>query len=274
MAGLSTYKPTSDGRRGMTKQDTSMLTTGEKLRKLTSGRKRAVGRNSAGRITTRHKGAGAKRLYRQIDWKRAGEREATVIAIAYDPNRTARIAHVRYEDGEDAYILAPNNIEVGQKLLQGDNVALKDGNCTLLDRIPNGLIVHGVELQPGKGAQLVRSAGSYATVSGKEGAYVYLKMNSGELKKVLGTCRATIGQLSNTLHSTITIGKAGRQRHLGRRPTVRGKAMNRADHPHGGGEGLAPIGLRKGPKTKWGALALGVKTRRKSKPKLNYLTKR
>jgi len=274
MAGLSTYNPTSDGRRGMTKQDTTMITTGVKLRKLTSGRKRAVGRNSAGHITTRHKGAGAKRLYRIIDWKRSGEREATVVGIAYDPNRTARIAHIRYSDGEEAYILASSTIVDGQVIQQGENVPLKDGNCLPIHRIPNGLIVHNIELQPGKGGQMVRSAGSYATVAGKEGDYVYIKLNSGEQKKVLGTCRATLGQLSNTLHSTITIGKAGRQRHLGRRPTVRGKAMNRVDHPHGGGEGVAPVGLRRGPKTKWGALALGVKTRSKRKPKLSKQIKR
>lgn len=274
MAGLKTYKPTSDGRRLMSKQDTSMITSGEKLRSLISGRKRAVGRNSQGKITTRHKGAGAKRLYRTVDWKRTGEREATVVAIVYDPNRTTRLAHISYSDGEQAYILATNGLKVGQTVRQGGNVPLEDGNCLPLERIPTGLLVHNVELYPGRGGQLVRSAGSAATVQGKESIYVYLKMASGELKKVLGTCRATIGQLSNTLHSTMTIGKAGRQRHLGRRPTVRGKAMYPAAHPHGGGEGVNPIGLKGGPKTKWGAKAIGVKTRSKRKPKLNFPTKR
>ncbi len=258
----------------MSKQDTSMVTSKAKVRSLISGRKRAVGRNSAGHITTRHKGAGAKRLYRTIDFKRTGERTATIEAVVYDPNRTTRLSQVRYNDGEVAYILATVNAKVGAVISQGDNVALEEGNCLPIDRIPNGLFVHNIELQPGKGGQMVRGAGMYAVVSGKEGKYVYIKLNSGELKKVLGTCRATIGQLSNPLHSTITIGKAGRQRHLGRRPTVRGKAMNRADHPHGGGEGVSPIGLRRGPKTKWGALALGVKTRSKRKPKLNIQTKR
>lgn len=275
MAGLQTYKPSSDGRRLMSRQDTSMLTTSTKVKKLTGGQHRKVGRNNQGKITVRHQGNGAKRLYRIIDWKRAGERSAVVLNIAYDPNRTARIAHIKYEDtGEEAYFLAPANIEVGQKLQQGESASITDGNCLPLAKVPTGLMVHNIELLPGKGGQIVRSAGSYATVASKEGKYVYIRLTSGEIKQVLGTCRATLGQLSNTLHSTITIGKAGRQRHLGRRPRVAGKAMNAVDHPHGGGEGHNSIGLRKGPKTKWGAKALGVKTRSRRKPKLNFLTKR
>jgi len=268
MAGLTTYKPTSAGRRGMTKRDTSTLTTKTRVKGLVKGGARAVGR-SHGKISTRHRSTGGvKRAYRQIDWKRSTPAVAEVIGISYDPNRTAHIAHIRYEDGSNAYIIASTALKIGMKVHQGETTPINDGNTLKLANIPSGLMVHNIELQPGRGAQVARSAGSYAILQGIDKGYAQLKLSSGEIKTVSAECFATLGQVSNPLQNRVTIGKAGRNRRMGKRPTVRGKAMNPDDHPHGGGEGGNSIGLRKGPKTPWGAHALGVKTRGKRKKKL------
>lgn len=268
MAGLTTYNPTSAGRRGMTTRDTSTVTAKKRVKKLVKGSARSVGR-SHGKISTRHRSTGGvKRLYRTIDWKRSTATVAEVIDICYDPNRTAHIAHIRYEDGTDTYIIASANMTVGMKIHQGESAPITDGNSMKLANVPSGLMVHNIELQPGRGAQLARSAGAYATVQGIDKGYAQLKLASGEIKLVSAECYATLGQASNVLQNRVTIGKAGRNRRLGKRPTVRGKAMNPDDHPHGGGEGNTPIGLKKGPKTPWGAHALGVKTRSKRKKKL------
>lgn len=263
---LQRYKPTSAGRRGMTSQDFSMITKSEPEKSLTIRLKKQAGRNSAGRITVRHQGGGAARNYRLIDFKRDKLGDSKVIGIEYDPNRSARIALLEYEDGEKRYILAPLNLKVGDKINNGPEAPVKPGNAIPLQNIPLGIQIHNVEMTPGRGGQLGRSAGVSITLLAKEGKYATIKLASGELRKVLLTCRASIGQIGNILHSTIVIGKAGRQRHMGIRPTVRGKVMSPRSHPHGGGEGVNGIGLRKGPKTPWGAQALGVKTRRKSNP--------
>lgn len=264
---LKHYKPTSDGRRGMTSQDFAMVTTREPHKALLVPLRKHAGRNSAGRITVRHQGGGADRMYRLIDFKRNKDGiKATVVSVEYDPNRSARIALLNYEDGENRYILAPLNIKVGDSIVSGPEAPIRLGNSLMLQHIPLGVEIHNVEMTPGHGGQLGRSAGTVITLLAKEGNYATLKLASGELRKVLLTCRASIGQLGNILHSSIVIGKAGRQRHLGIRPTVRGKVMSPRSHPHGGGEGNNPIGLKKGPKTPWGALALGVKTRKKKSP--------
>lgn len=263
---LIRYKPTSDGRRGMTSQDFSMLSKKQKPeKKLTVKLQKHAGRNSSGRITVRHQGGGADQAYRLIDFKRDKAGTSKVISIQYDPYRSARIALIEYTDGEKRYILAPLDIKVGSEILTGDTTTVKPGNAMLLQNIPIGVQIHNVELTPGKGGQLGRSAGTVINLLAKEGKYATIKLASGELRKVLLTCRATIGQLGNPLHSLVVIGKAGRQRHLGIRPTVRGKVMSPRSHPHGGGEAGNSIGLRRGPKTPWGALALGVKTRNKKK---------
>lgn len=268
MAGLTTYKPTSAGRRGMTTRDTTTVTTRKRVKRLVSGVARPVGR-SHGKISVRHRSTGGvKRAYRQIDWKRTNETPAEVVDICYDPNRTAHIAHIRYEDGTDAYVIASTTMKVGMKLNSGVDAPITDGNSLKLANIPSGLMVHNIELAPGRGAQIARSAGAYAIVQGIDKGYAQLKLASGEIKTVSAECYATLGQASNIHQNRINIGKAGRNRRLGKRPTVRGKAMNPDDHPHGGGEGNSPIGLKKGPKTPWGAHALGVKTRNKHKKKL------
>lgn len=265
---LKQYKPTSAGRRGMTSQDFSMITPGAHPEKsLLAPVPKKSGRNNTGRITVRHQGGGAKRLLRVIDFKRDKVDVAgTVESIQYDPNRSSRIALVRYPDGEPRYILAPVDLKVGDSIQAGEGAPIRPGNSLPLKNIPLGVQVHNVELSPGRGGQLGRSAGTVITLLAKEGKYATLKLASGELRRVLLECRATIGQVGNILHSNITVGNAGRQRHLGRRPTVRGKVMSPRAHPHGGGEGVNPIGLRKGPKTPWGKPALGVKTRRKKNP--------
>jgi large subunit ribosomal protein L2 len=264
---LQHYKPTSDGRRGMTSQDFAMITVRKPEKTLLVPIKKNGGRNSAGRITTRHQGGGAARAYRLIDFKRdKDDITATVTSIEYDPNRSSRIALLTYTDGEKRYILAPLELNVGDTISNGVNAPIKPGNSLPLQNIPLGVQVHNIELTPGQGGQLGRSAGVSLTLLAKEGKYATIKLASGELRKVLLTCRASLGRVGNILHSTIVIGKAGRQRHLGIRPTVRGKVMSPRSHPHGGGEGSNSIGLRKGPKTPWGAAALGVKTRKKSNP--------
>lgn len=263
---LQRYKPTSDGRRGMTSQDFAMLTKKKPEKSLTVALKRHSGRNSGGRITVRHQGGGAHRAYRLIDFKRDKfEVSAKIVAIEYDPNRSARIALVDYDDAEKRYILAPLELKVGDTVISGNKVPIRPGNALPLKNIPLGIQLHNVELSPGRGGQLGRSAGTVVTLLAKEGKYATLKLASGELRKVLLTCLASIGQMGNILHSSVVIGKAGRMRHLGIRPTVRGKAMSPRSHPHGGGEGVNPIGLKGGPKTPWGAQALGVKTRKRKK---------
>ena len=237
------------------------------VKSLLSSLQKHAGRNSSGRITTRHQGGGADRTYRKIDFIRdKANVAATVAGIQYDPNRSSRIALLTYADGEKRYILAPLDLKVGDAVMSGSEAQIRPGNSMVLSQMPLGILIHNVEMTPGKGGQLGRSAGTAITLLAKEGKHATIKLASGELRKVLLTCTATVGQLGNTLHSSITIGKAGRQRHLGIRPTVRGKVMSPRSHPHGGGEGVNPIGLRKGPKTKWGALALGVKTRKKKNP--------
>ena len=251
----------------MVAQDVSMVTTKRPAKQLTVPLKKQAGRNSAGRITVRHQGGGATRRYRLIDFiRRRDGQDAVVQSIEYDPNRSSRIALLKYADSSLGYILAPTTLKVGATLRSGPDAPIKEGNTLALQDIPLGVLIHNVELTPGNGGQLGRSAGVTITLLAKEGKYATLKLASGELRKVLLTCRATVGQVGNILHSTVTIGKAGRQRHLGIRPTVRGKAMNPNAHPHGGGEAVNSIGLRRGPKTPWGALALGVKTRKKSNP--------
>jgi large subunit ribosomal protein L2 len=264
---LKEYKPTSSGRRGMTAQDFSMLTTDKPAKHLLRPLPQRAGRNSAGRITVRHQGGGAKRQYRVIDFKRDKlDVDGTVSHIEYDPNRSARIARITYADGEQRYILAPVDLKVGDTVKAGSGAPIRSGNSLPLKDIPLGVQIHNVELTPGRGGQLGRSAGIVITLLAKEGKYATLKLASGELRRVLIECRATVGQVGNILHSNITIGNAGRQRHLGRRPTVRGKVMSPRAHPHGGGEGVNSIGIRRGPKTPWGKPALGVKTRSKKKP--------
>lgn len=272
---LQHYKPTSDGRRNMTSQDFAMITRGKPEKSLTKSLRSRGGRNNTGKMTVRHQGNGAARSYRLIDFKRDKDGvPAKVVAIEYDPNRSARIAFIEYKDGEKAYILAPKELEVGAAVQNGAGAPIRPGNTLVLADIPLGVEIHNVEMHPGKGGQLGRSAGTSITLLAKEGKYATIKLASGELRKVLLTCRASIGQVGNILHSSVIIGKAGRQRHLGRRPAVRGKAMNPRSHPHGGGEGVNPIGLKKGPKTMWGALALGVKTRKRKNPTSVFIISR
>jgi large subunit ribosomal protein L2 len=266
------YKPTSPGRRGMIGYTFAEITTNKPEKSLTRPIKKTGGRNSQGRITVRHRGGGAKRLYRIIDWRRnkLGV-PAQVRTIEYDPNRSARIALVQYEDGEKRYIIAPQGIQVGRQLMSGPDAELTTGNALALRDIPLGTVIHNIELQPGRGAQLVRSAGVGAQLMAKEGDWAQVRLPSGEVRRVHVTCMATIGQVGNPEHATIKIGKAGRNRWRGRRPHVRGSAMNPRDHPHGGGEGKAPIGGQ--PKTPWGKPAMGYKTRR-NKSTDKYIVRR
>ncbi|MBV9322628.1 MAG: 50S ribosomal protein L2 [Chloroflexi bacterium] len=259
---VKTYKPTSPGRRGMSVATFDEVTRTRPERSLTEPLKKSAGRNNNGRITTRHRGGGHKRLYRVIDWKRnkigvVGK----VIAIEYDPNRSARIALVEYEDGERRYILAPVGVRVGVRLSSGPEADLLPGNALALRDIPVGSIIHNIELKPGRGGQMVRGAGVGAQLMAKEGDWAQVRLPSGEVRRVFVECMATLGQVGNPEHATISIGKAGRTRHMGIRPTVRGSAMNPRDHPHGGGEGKAPVGGQ--PQTKWGKVAMGKKTRRR-----------
>ena len=258
-------KPTSPGLRQMTVADFSGLTRKEPEKSLTQPLTKKAGRNAQGRIAVRHRGGGHKRLYRQIDFKRQKEGvPARVIALEYDPNRSARIALLRYQDGEKSYILAPVGLRVGDEVSAGPGADIKPGNAMQLADLPVGTVIHNIELEPGRGGAMVRSAGVGAQLMAKEGAYALLRLPSGELRRVLARCRATVGQVGNPEHENINLGKAGRSRHLGRRPAVRGVAMNPVDHPHGGGEGKSPIG-HKHPLTPWGKPALGVKTRAKHK---------
>ncbi|HAP6102025.1 TPA: 50S ribosomal protein L2 [Enterococcus faecium] len=260
---IKKYKPTSNGRRNMTGSDFAEITTSTPEKSLLQPLKNHAGRNNNGRITVRHQGGGHKRQYRVIDFKRNKDNVvATVQTIEYDPNRSANIALVHYEDGVKAYILAPKGLEVGMKLVSGPEADIKVGNALPLENIPVGTVIHNIEMKPSKGGQLIRSAGTSAQVLGKEGKYVLIRLNSGEVRMILAACRATIGSVGNEQHELINIGKAGRSRWMRKRPTVRGSVMNPNDHPHGGGEGKAPIG-RKAPVSPWGQPALGYKTRNK-----------
>lgn len=272
---MKSYKPTTASRRFMTVVDYSVLTKKEPEKSLTFGRKRMVGRGSNGRITTRHKGGGVKKLYRVIDFRQQDKLDipGKVSAIEYDPNRTAFIALITYKDGEKRYILAPKDLKVGAAVLSSENAPAEVGNRLPFKKIPVGYFVHNVELLPGKGGQIARSAGSSIQILARDGGYVHLQMPSSEVRKVSEKCWASIGTMSNSDHNLVVIGKAGRARHMGRRPAVRGTAMNPCDHPHGGGEGRQPIGLPY-PKTRWGKPALGVKTRRKKKVSNVFIVRR
>ena len=260
---VKTYKPTTPGRRGMSVSTFEEITKRKPEKSLTEPLKRRAGRNSQGKITTRHRGGGHKRKYRIIDWRRDKLGVAAeVVAIEYDPNRSARIALVQYEDGEKRYILAPAGLKVGARIMSGPEADIAPGNTLSLREIPLGTQIHNLELQPGRGGQLVRGAGAAAQLMAREGEYATVRLPSGETRLVHATCRATVGAVGNAEHATIKLGKAGRSRWLGRRPTVRGSAMTPRDHPHGGGEGKAPVGGQ--PQTPWGKPAMGKKTRRRS----------
>jgi large subunit ribosomal protein L2 len=259
---IRSYKPTSAGRRFGSVSTFAEITKTEPEKSLTKSIKRSGGRNHSGTITSRHRGGGAKRLYREIDFKRNKiDIPGRVASIEYDPNRSARIALIVYRDGDKRYILAPQNLEVGTVIISGDAADIKVGNSLKLRNIPVGTQIHAIELQPGRGAQIVRSAGTGSQLMAKEGKYAQVRLPSGETRSVLLECRATIGVVGNNDHENISLGKAGRKRHMGQRPHVRGVTMNPRDHPHGGGEGKAPVG-RSGPMTPWGKPALGYKTRR------------
>jgi large subunit ribosomal protein L2 len=272
--GIKTYNPYTPSRRHMTGSDFSEITKTTPEKSLTVSKNSKAGRNAQGKITVRHRGGGAKRKYRIVDFKRYKDNiPATVKAIEYDPNRTANIALICYADGEKAYIIAPNGLQVGTTIMNGPEAEVKLGDCLPLANIPVGTLVHNVELYPGKGGQLVRSAGNAAQLMAKEGKYATLRLPSGEMRMVPIQARATVGQVGNIDHELINIGKAGRKRHMGIRPTVRGSVMNPNDHPHGGGEGRAPIG-RSGPMTPWGKPALGYKTRKKNKHSNKMIVRR
>ena len=262
---IKKYKPTTPGRRGMTTLMNETISASKPERSLCESLNKKGGRNNTGRITTRHHGGGHKRQYRLIDFKRNKDNiPATVQTIEYDPNRSANIALLAYADGEKRYIIAPNGLQVGQTVISGESCDIKTGNACQLRNIPEGTFIHNVELKPGKGGQLARSAGCSAQILGIEEKYVTVRLSSGEVRKILAVCRATIGVVGNSDHSLVNIGKAGRTRWMGVRPTVRGSAMNPCDHPHGGGEGRCPVG-RKSPMTPWGKKAMGVKTRKSKK---------
>ena len=270
---IKVYKPTINSRRNMSVTDYSELSKVAPERSLLAPLKKNAGRNSYGRITVRHKGGGNRRKYRIIDFKRDKESVATVLTIEYDPNRSSHIALVEYEDGEKRYILAPVGLKVGDKVEEGASADIKVGNALKLKDIPTGTVVHNVELYPGRGGQLARAAGNSAQLMAKENGFALLRLPSGELRNVSAECKATIGTVGNADHENVKLGKAGRTRHLGIRPTVRGSVMNPNDHPHGGGEGKAPIG-RPGPCTPWGKPALGYKTRNKKKASNKIIVKR
>lgn len=271
---IKTYKPTTAGRRTMTTTDYSGLSKVAPERSLLEPLKKKSGRNSYGRITVRHRGGGNRRKYRVIDFKRnKNDIPATVLTLEYDPNRSAHIALVQYEDGEKRYILAPNGLKVGDTVVSGAGADIKTGNALPLANIPVGTFIHNVELYPGKGAQLARAAGIMAQLMAKENGMALIRLPSGELRNVPENCMATIGQVGNIDHENVSYGKAGRCRHMGWRPTVRGSVMNPCDHPHGGGEGKSPVG-RPGPVTPWGKPALGYKTRKTNNRSDKYIVKR
>ena len=272
--GIKTFNPYTPSRRAMTQLDNAEITKSTPEKSLTVSLNKTAGRNNQGKITVRHHGGGSRRKYRIIDFKRNKvDVPATVKSIEYDPNRTANIALICYADGEKSYIIAPNGLKVGDVLMNGENAEVKVGNCLPLSAIPVGTEIHNVELYPGKGGQLVRAAGNTAQLMAKEGKYATLRLPSGEMRLVPIVCRATIGTVGNVEHGLVNIGKAGRKRNMGIRPTVRGSVMNPNDHPHGGGEGRAPVG-RSGPCTPWGKPALGLKTRKKNKKSNKMIIRR
>ena len=271
--GIKKYNPTTPGLRGMTVSTFEEITASKPEKSLTVTLKKHAGRNVRGKITVRHRGGGTRPKYRIIDFKRNKDNiPATVKTIEYDPNRSANIALVVYADGEKRYIIAPNQLKVGDVIVSGPDSDIKPGNALPIANIPVGTMIHNIELKPGKGAQMVRSAGNAAQLMAKEGDYAQVRLPSGEVRMVRINCRATIGEVGNIEHSNIQIGKAGRKRHMGIRPTVRGSVMNPNDHPHGGGEGRAPVG-RKSPVTPWGKPALGYKTRNKHKASSKYIVR-
>jgi large subunit ribosomal protein L2 len=271
---IKQYKPTSPGRRGASGFDFSEITVTEPEKSLTVALRKQAGRNNQGKITVRHRGGGHKRLYRIIDFKRAVRGvDARVMTVEYDPNRSARIALLQFATGPKAYILAPVGLSVGDTIRNGPDAEIKVGNALPLENIPVGTTIHAIELRPGQGAAMVRSAGTAAQLMAKEGTHVTLRLPSGEMRRVLANCYAVIGQVGNVEHEQIVLGKAGRSRHLGIRPTVRGSVMTPRDHPHGGGEGKSPVG-HPGPKTKWGKPAYGVRTRKPKKASNRLIIRR
>ena len=271
---IKVYKPTSNSRRNMSVTDYSELSKVAPERSLLEPLKNKSGRNNYGRITARHRGGANRRKYRVIDFKRSKfDVPAEVVSLEYDPNRSAHIALIKYEDGVKSYILAPAGLKVGDKVMAGPDADIKPGNALPLVNIPTGTVIHNVELYPGRGGQLARAAGNAAQLMAKEGEYALLRLPSGELRKVPANCMATVGQVGNLDHENVKIGNAGRKRHMGWRPTVRGSVMNPNDHPHGGGEGKSPIG-RPGPVTPWGKPALGYKTRNKKKASNKMIVRR
>lgn len=271
---IKKYNPTTNGRRNMTVLVYDEITTNTPEKSLLAPLNKNAGRNNQGKITVRHQGGGSKRKYRIIDFKRDKDGiPATVRTIEYDPNRSANIALVVYADGEKRYIIAPKGLKVGTVIYSGIDVDIKVGNTLPLEKIPVGTVIHNIELHPGAGAQLIRSAGASAQILGREDKYVLIRLMSGEVRKVLNVCRATIGEVGNSDFMNVNIGKAGRTRHMGIRPTVRGSAMNPNDHPHGGGEGRTPVG-RKAPMTPWGKVAMGVKTRNKRNKSTELIVRR
>ena len=272
--GIKRYNAYTPSRRNMTSLDYSEITKKTPEKSLLAVKKEKAGRNSYGRITVRHQGGGNRQKYRIMDFKRRkDDMEATVVGIEYDPNRSANIALIEYTDGTKAYILAPKGLKDGDKVESGANADIKPGNCLPIENIPLGTMIHNIELNPGQGGKLVRSAGQEAQLMAKEGAYAHVRLPSGEMRLISIRCRATIGTIGNSDHENIKLGKAGRTRHLGIRPTVRGSVMNPNDHPHGGGEGRAPVG-HSGPLTPWGKPALGYKTRNKKKQSNKFIVKR
>ncbi|MFC2949272.1 50S ribosomal protein L2 [Virgibacillus sediminis] len=271
---IKKFKPTSNGRRNMSTSDFAEITTDKPERSLLSPLHKRGGRNNQGKLTVRHQGGGHKRQYRIIDFKRDKDGiPGRVATVEYDPNRSANIALINYADGEKRYILAPKGLKVGQEIVSGEEADIKMGNALPLANIPVGTIIHNIELKPGRGGQLARSAGAEAQVLGREDKYTLVRLASGEVRLVLSTCRATIGQVGNLEHELVRVGKAGRSRWKGIRPTVRGSVMNPNDHPHGGGEGRAPIG-RKSPMSPWGKPTLGYKTRQRNKPSDKYIVRK
>ena len=272
--GMKSFKPYTPSRRNMTVSTFEEVTKKTPEKSLLATKKKNAGRNSYGRITVRHQGGGNRQKYRIIDFKRNKDNmEATVIGIEYDPNRSSNIALIQYEDGEKAYILAPQGITDVSKVVSGESVDIKPGNCMPISSIPVGTLIHNIELNPGQGGKLVKAAGQSAQLMAKEGKYAHVRLPSGEMRLILAKCRATVGVLGNSDHENVKLGKAGRKRHMGIRPTVRGSVMNPVDHPHGGGEGKAPVG-HAGPLTPWGKPALGYKTRNKKKLSNKFIVKR
>ena len=271
---IRVLKPNTNAQRGMSYLVSDEITKTTPEKSLVVTKKKTNGRNNQGKITVRHRGGGVKRKYRLVDFKRVKDGiSANVTAIEYDPNRSANIALITYLDGTKSYILAPKDLKVGDKVISDKSADIKIGNAMEIMNIPVGTVIHNIELRPGKGGQLAKSAGTSAQILGREGKYVLVRLSSGETRKILGTCRATVGTVGNEDYSLVKIGKAGRKRHMGIRPTVRGSVMNPNDHPHGGGEGRAPVG-RSGPMTPWGKPALGLKTRKNKKQSDKYIVSR